>query len=120
MLATLTEQHLLPRCITEGLLSYGLGRHIESADGQFVDEICVQAERDDQRIGDLIFTIVNLRTGHGLKGCPALYTGGAAANLKCGEHIVLPQKDTPLALTQCRGKGRKQGSRVRFRDGNWP
>jgi len=39
----------------------------------------------------------NLRTGHGLKGCPALYTGGAAANLKYGEHIVLPQKDTPLA-----------------------
>ena len=39
----------------------------------------------------------NLRTGHGLKGCPALYTGGAAANLKYGKHIVLPQKDTPLA-----------------------
>ncbi len=39
----------------------------------------------------------NLRTGHGLKGCPALYTGGAAANLKYGEHIVLPRKDTPLA-----------------------
>ena len=39
----------------------------------------------------------NLRTGHGLKGCPALYAGGALANLKYGEHIVLPQKDTPLA-----------------------
>jgi len=39
----------------------------------------------------------NLRTGHGLKGCPALYTGGAATNLKYGEHIVLPQNDTPLA-----------------------
>ena len=39
----------------------------------------------------------NLRTGHGLKGCPALYTGGAVANLKYGEHIVLPQKDTPLS-----------------------
>jgi len=39
----------------------------------------------------------NLRTGHGLKGCPALYAGGGLANLKYGEHIVLPQKDTPLA-----------------------
>ena len=53
------EKHLLTRSITEGLLSYGLGRHIEFADGPFVDEICAQAERDDQRIGDLIFAIVN-------------------------------------------------------------
>ena len=39
----------------------------------------------------------NLRTGHGLKGCPAIYTGGAGGNLKRGEHIVLPEEDTPLA-----------------------
>lgn len=39
----------------------------------------------------------NLRTGHGLKGCPALYTGGAGTMLKRGEHIVLPDHDTPLA-----------------------
>ena len=39
----------------------------------------------------------NLRAGHGLKGCPALYAGGAATNLKYGEHIVLQKKDTPLA-----------------------
>ena len=39
----------------------------------------------------------NLRTGHGLKGCPALYTGGAGEKLKRGEHIVLPEQDTPLA-----------------------
>ncbi len=32
----------------------------------------------------------NLRSGHGLRGCPAIYTGGAAKNLKSGEHIVLP------------------------------
>jgi len=53
------EKRLLTRSITEGLLAYGLGRHIEFADGQIVDEICTQAERDDQRIGDLIFAIVN-------------------------------------------------------------
>ena len=39
----------------------------------------------------------NLRTGHGLKGCPALYTGGAGERLKRGEHIILPEEDTPLA-----------------------
>jgi hypothetical protein len=38
----------------------------------------------------------NLRAGHGLKGCPAIYAGGAAKNLKLGEHIVLPEADTPL------------------------
>lgn len=53
------EKQLLTRSITEGLLSYGLGRHIEFADGQIVDEICAQAERDDLRIRDLIFAIVN-------------------------------------------------------------
>ncbi|MCP4776001.1 MAG: DUF1592 domain-containing protein [Planctomycetaceae bacterium] len=53
------EKQLLARSMTEGLLSYGLGRHLEFADGQIVDEICAQAERDDLRIGNLIFTIVN-------------------------------------------------------------
>ena len=53
------EKHLLTRSITEGLLSYGLGRHIEFADTQVVDEICAQAEQEELRTGDLIFTIVN-------------------------------------------------------------
>ncbi|MDF1860795.1 MAG: DUF1552 domain-containing protein [Verrucomicrobiales bacterium] len=39
----------------------------------------------------------NLRSGHGIRGCPAIYTGGAAEKLKRGEHIVLPEQDTPLA-----------------------
>jgi len=39
----------------------------------------------------------NIRSGHGLRGCPAIFAGGAAENLKKGEHIVLPEKDTPLA-----------------------
>lgn len=39
----------------------------------------------------------NLRSGHGLKGCPSLFTGGAGQQLKRGEHIVLPEADTPLA-----------------------
>ena len=39
----------------------------------------------------------NLRTGHGLKGCPAIHTGGAGKKLRRGEHIMLPHQDTPLA-----------------------
>jgi len=39
----------------------------------------------------------NLRSGHGLRGCPSIFTGGAAESLKKGEHIVLPEQDTPLA-----------------------
>ena len=50
----------------------------------------------------------NIRMGHGLKGCPSIYTGGAAAKLKTGEHIILPEEDTPLAnywLTLCQQSG---------------
>ncbi len=39
----------------------------------------------------------NIRSGHGLRGCPAIYTGRAAKGVKYGEHIVLPEEDTPLA-----------------------
>ena len=39
----------------------------------------------------------NIRSGHGLRGCPSIYAGGTAANLKKGEHIMLPEEDTPLA-----------------------
>ncbi len=45
----------------------------------------------------LISSGSNLITSHGLKGCPAFYAGGGATNLKYGEHIVLQEKDTPLA-----------------------
>ena len=39
----------------------------------------------------------NIRMGHGIRGCPAIYAGGAAEKLKKGEHIILPEQDTPLA-----------------------
>ena len=50
----------------------------------------------------------NIRQTHSLKGCPAIYTGGAASKLKRGEHIILPEEDTPLAnywLTLCQQSG---------------
>lgn len=52
----------------------------------------------------------NIRMGHSLKGCPAIYAGGAAEKLKKGEHIILPKEDTPLAnywLTLCQQSGVK-------------
>lgn len=39
----------------------------------------------------------NIRSGHGLRGCPAIFTGGAAQGLRKGEHVVLKKADTPLA-----------------------
>jgi len=55
----------------------------------------------------------NIRTGHGLRGCLAIYTGGAEAKLKTGEHIILPEEDTPLAnywLTLCQQSGMEMDS----------
>ena len=52
------HKHLLTRSITEGLLSYGLGRHIEFADQQAIDEICTNAASNNEQIRDLIFEII--------------------------------------------------------------
>lgn len=52
------HKHLLTRSIAEGLLSYGLGRHIEFADQQAIDEICKTAAGNNEQIRDLIFEIV--------------------------------------------------------------
>jgi len=58
--AGLLEQNsLLARSITEGLLSYGLGRHVEFSDAQAMDELLHDSRQNDYRIGDLIYTIVS-------------------------------------------------------------
>lgn len=54
----LEQQDLLARSITEGLLAYGLGRHVEFSDEQAIDEILMQSKQDGYRIADLIQTIV--------------------------------------------------------------
>ena len=56
----LAHKNHLTRSIAEGLLSYGLGRHIEFADQQALDEICKQAAENDHQIGDLIYSIISL------------------------------------------------------------
>ncbi len=55
----MAHKHLLTRSITEGLLSYGLGRHIEFADQQVLDEICKKAGQNNEQIGDLIYSIIS-------------------------------------------------------------
>jgi hypothetical protein len=50
----------------------------------------------------------NIRQTHSLKGCPAIYTGGAGTKLIRGKHIILPKEDTPLTnywLTLCQQSG---------------
>jgi mono/diheme cytochrome c family protein len=55
----IAHKHLLTRSITEGLLSYGLGRHLEFADQQTIDQLCEAAAGNNGRIRDLIFEVVN-------------------------------------------------------------
>ena len=55
----IAHKHLLTRSIAEGLLSYGLGRHIEFADQQALDEICKKAGQNNEQIGDLIYNIIS-------------------------------------------------------------
>ena len=55
----LEQKDELARSIAEGLLSYGLGRHVEFSDQQAIDNILKTSERNEHRIGDLIFAIVS-------------------------------------------------------------
>jgi len=64
----------------------------------FIDRLKETKDRDGNSLYDS--TIVsygsNLRTGHDLRGCPAILTGGGAKNIKHGRHVMLP-KLTPLS-----------------------
>ena len=65
----------------------------------FLDRLKEAKDTDGSRLFDncVVSWGTNLRTGHTLENLPAIFTGGAAAKLKKGEHIVLPKKNTPLA-----------------------
>ena len=73
-----------------------------------IDKLKTTKEADGSTLFDHIALAYgsNIRTIHYLDNCPTLLTGGAA-NLKLGQHLVLP-KDTPLAnvwLTMLHGIG---------------
>jgi hypothetical protein len=73
-----------------------------------IDKLKATKEADGSRLFDHVALAFgsNIRTIHYLDNCPTILTGGGA-NLKLGQHMVLP-KDTPLCnvwLTMLRGTG---------------
>jgi len=73
-----------------------------------IDKLKAVREADGSRLFDHVALAYgsNIRSIHFLDNCPTLLTGGGA-NLKLGQHLVLP-KDTPLAnvwLTMLHGIG---------------
>jgi len=65
----------------------------------FIDRLKEAKDTDGSRLFDncIVSYGSNLRSGHELKNVPAIITGGGAKGIKHGSHIVLPEKDTPLA-----------------------
>lgn len=65
----------------------------------FLDRLKEAKDIDGSRLFDncIVSYGTNLRSGHELKNLPAILSGGGAKDIKRGEHIILPQKDTPLA-----------------------
>jgi hypothetical protein len=73
-----------------------------------IDKLKATKEADGTSLFDHVALAYgsNIRTIHYLDNCPTLITGGGA-NLKLGQHLVLP-KDTPLCnvwLTMLHGLG---------------
>lgn len=67
--------------------------------GHFIDRLKEAKDIDGSRLFDncIVSYGTNLRSGHELKGVPAILSGGGAKDIKHGRHIVLPESDTPLA-----------------------
>ena len=65
----------------------------------FLDRLKEAKDIDGSRLYDntIVSYGTNLRSGHELKNLPAILSGGGAPQIKHGKHIVLPEKDTPLA-----------------------
>ena len=57
--ALLEQKELMARSITEGMLAYALGRHLEFSDDQAVDEICQTSKQNNDRVGELVYAIVS-------------------------------------------------------------
>ena len=65
----------------------------------FLDRLKEAKDMDGSRLFDncIVSYGTNLRSGHELKNLPAILSGGAAKDIKRGQHIILPKEDTPLA-----------------------
>jgi hypothetical protein len=67
--------------------------------GHFLDRLKEARDSDGSRLFDncIVSYGTNLRSGHELKNLPAILSGGGAKGIRRGEHIILPEEDTPLA-----------------------
>jgi hypothetical protein len=65
----------------------------------FLDRLKEAKDIDGSRLFDncIVSYGTNLRSGHELKNVPTIVSGGAAKNIKHGQHIILPKENTPLA-----------------------
>ena len=65
----------------------------------FLDRLKEARDMDGSRLFDqcIISYGTNLRSGHELRNVPALLSGGGAAQIRHGRHVMLPEEDTPLA-----------------------
>lgn len=65
----------------------------------FLDRLKEAKDSDGSRLYDncIVSYGSNLRSGHELKDLPAILSGGGAKGIKHGRHIMLEEKDTPLA-----------------------
>ncbi len=65
----------------------------------FLDRLKEAKDIDGSRLFDncIVSYGTNLRSGHELKNLPAILSGGGAKKIRSGEHIILPEQDTPLA-----------------------
>jgi len=65
----------------------------------FLDRLKQAKDMDGSRLFDncIVSYGTNLRSGHELKNLPAILSGGGAKNIKHGRHLILPEKNTPLA-----------------------
>jgi len=61
--------------------------------GYFIDRLKSTKDVDGSRLFDncIVSYGTNLRSGHELRGLPALLTGGGAADIELGQHLVLPE-----------------------------
>jgi hypothetical protein len=67
--------------------------------GYFLDRLKEAKDSDGSRLFDNCIASwgTNIRSGHTLKNVPAIFAGGGGEKLRTGEHIILPEEDTPLA-----------------------
>lgn len=65
----------------------------------FLDRLKQAKDSDGSRLFDncIVSYGTNIRSGHELKNLPAILAGGGMKKMRRGEHIILPEEDTPLA-----------------------